>query len=58
MLHYGTPSTSIFGILVLLGVAGALEDKFFNIKPAVKVLCFSLPHGRARQELVIRFKEW
>ena len=32
--------------------------RFFNIKPAVKVLCFSIPRGRARQELIILFKEW
>lgn len=32
--------------------------RFFHIKPAVKVLCFSIPRGRARQELVLLFKEW
>lgn len=32
--------------------------RFFNIKPAVKALCFSIPRGRARQELVLLFKEW
>ncbi|KAK4548136.1 hypothetical protein LTR36_010005 [Oleoguttula mirabilis] len=32
--------------------------RFFHIKPAVKVICFSIPRGRARQELVILFKEW
>ncbi|KAK5115405.1 hypothetical protein LTR85_009865 [Meristemomyces frigidus] len=32
--------------------------RFFHIKPAVKVLCFAIPRGRARQELVILFKEW
>lgn len=32
--------------------------RFFNIKPAVQVLCFSIPRGRARQELVMLFKEW
>jgi serine/threonine-protein kinase HSL1, negative regulator of Swe1 kinase len=32
--------------------------RFFNIKPAVKILCFSIPRGRARQELVILFREW
>ncbi|KAI6968353.1 Pkinase-domain-containing protein [Hortaea werneckii] len=32
--------------------------RFFHLKPAVKVLCFSIPRGRARQELVLLFKEW
>ncbi|KAK4948967.1 serine/threonine-protein kinase gin4 [Elasticomyces elasticus] len=32
--------------------------RFFNIKPLVKPLCFSIPRGRARQELVILFREW
>lgn len=32
--------------------------RFFNIKPAVQILCFNLPRGQARQELVILLKEW
>lgn len=32
--------------------------RFFHIKPAVKVFCFSIPRGRARQELVILLREW
>lgn len=32
--------------------------RFFNIKPAVEILCFGIPRGRARQELVILLKEW
>lgn len=32
--------------------------RFFNIKPVVEVICFSIPRGRARQELVVLFKEW
>ena len=32
--------------------------RFFNLKPATKVLCFSLPRGRARQELYILLREW
>jgi len=32
--------------------------RFFNIKPAIKVVCFAIPRGRARQELVILFREW
>ncbi|KAF7187403.1 putative serine/threonine-protein kinase HSL1 [Pseudocercospora fuligena] len=32
--------------------------RFFNIKPVVDVLCFTIPRGRARQELVVLFKEW
>ncbi|KAK5175316.1 serine/threonine-protein kinase gin4 [Saxophila tyrrhenica] len=32
--------------------------RFFHIKPAVKVVCFSIPRGRARQELVILLREW
>ncbi|EMC94698.1 hypothetical protein BAUCODRAFT_558349 [Baudoinia panamericana UAMH 10762] len=33
-------------------------SRFFNLKPAAKILCFSIPRGRARQELVILFREW
>lgn len=32
--------------------------RFFHLKPAAKVLCFSIPRGRARQELVILLQEW
>ncbi|EME48825.1 hypothetical protein DOTSEDRAFT_162654 [Dothistroma septosporum NZE10] len=32
--------------------------RFFNIKPAVHILCFTLPRGKARQELVLLLKEW
>lgn len=32
--------------------------RFFNIKPAVHILCFNLPRGKARGELVILLKEW
>ncbi|KAK1024600.1 serine/threonine-protein kinase gin4, partial [Friedmanniomyces endolithicus] len=32
--------------------------RFFHIKPLVKPLCFSIPRGRARQELVILLREW
>ncbi len=32
--------------------------RFFHIKPASKVVCFSIPRGRARQELVILLREW
>lgn len=32
--------------------------RFLNIKPASKLLCFSIPRGRARQELVLLLKEW
>ena len=32
--------------------------RFFNIKPATKILCFSIPRGRARQELVLCLREW
>lgn len=32
--------------------------RFLNIKPASRPLCFSIPRGRARQELVILLKEW
>ena len=32
--------------------------RFFHIKPAVKILCFSIPRGRARQELIILLREW
>lgn len=32
--------------------------RFFKIKPAVHILCFNIPRGRARQELVILLKEW
>jgi serine/threonine-protein kinase HSL1 (negative regulator of Swe1 kinase) len=33
-------------------------SRFLNIKPASKLLCFSIPRGRARQELVSLLKEW
>jgi hypothetical protein len=32
--------------------------RFLNIKPAHKLLCFSIPRGRARQELVLLLKAW
>lgn len=32
--------------------------RFLNIKPASKLLCFSIPRGRARQEIVLLLKEW
>lgn len=32
--------------------------RFFHIKPAAKIICFSIPRGRARQELVLLLKEW
>ncbi|QIX01190.1 hypothetical protein AMS68_006707 [Peltaster fructicola] len=32
--------------------------RFLNIKPAQKLLCFSIPRSRARQELIILLKEW
>jgi serine/threonine-protein kinase HSL1 (negative regulator of Swe1 kinase) len=33
-------------------------SRFLNIKPATKLLCFSIPRGRARTELVLLLKEW
>ncbi|KAK4508136.1 hypothetical protein PRZ48_001874 [Zasmidium cellare] len=32
--------------------------RFFNIKPAVEILCFNIPRGKARKELVILLTEW
>ncbi|KAK3671517.1 serine/threonine-protein kinase gin4 [Recurvomyces mirabilis] len=32
--------------------------RFFNIKPIAKVICFSIPRGRARQELVLLLRAW
>lgn len=32
--------------------------RFLHIKPASKLVCFTLPRGRARQELVILLREW
>jgi hypothetical protein len=32
--------------------------RFFNIKPASQIICFSINRGRARQELALLFKEW
>lgn len=32
--------------------------RFLNIKPASKLVCFSIPRGRARQEIVLLLKEW
>jgi serine/threonine protein kinase len=32
--------------------------RFFNIKPASQIICFSINRSRARQELAILLKEW
>lgn len=32
--------------------------RFFHIKPASKIICFSVPRGRARTELIILLREW
>lgn len=32
--------------------------KLFNVKPAAKVICFSVSDRRARQEIVTILKEW
>ena len=32
--------------------------RFFHIKPASKILCFSIPRGRARKELTRLLREW
>jgi hypothetical protein len=32
--------------------------RFFHLKPATKILCFSIPRGRARKELVILLQAW
>lgn len=32
--------------------------KLFNVKPASKVICFSVSDRRARQEIVTILKEW
>lgn len=32
--------------------------RFFHVKPAVQSLCFTIPRGRARQELVLLLREW
>lgn len=32
--------------------------RFFHIKPASKIICFSIPRGRARTELIILLREW
>ncbi|KAF2212144.1 hypothetical protein CERZMDRAFT_111924 [Cercospora zeae-maydis SCOH1-5] len=41
-----------------LGPARSWFARFFNIKPASHILCFELHRGKARQELVLLFKEW
>ncbi|GIZ39487.1 hypothetical protein CKM354_000286900 [Cercospora kikuchii] len=41
-----------------LGPARSWFARFFNIKPATHILCFELHRGKARQELVLLFKEW
>ncbi|KAK5115137.1 hypothetical protein LTR62_001834 [Meristemomyces frigidus] len=46
----GAPATS--------GEERSWFARFFNIKPMTKVLCFSIPRGRARQELVLLLREW
>lgn len=32
--------------------------RFFHLKPAIKILCFSIPRGRARKELVNLLQAW
>ena len=32
--------------------------RFFHLKPATRIICFSIPRGKARQELVILLREW
>ena len=32
--------------------------RFFNLQPTTRIVCFSIPRGRARQELIILLQEW
>ncbi|KAK6432938.1 serine/threonine-protein kinase gin4, partial [Oleoguttula sp. CCFEE 5521] len=52
-----SPSPSIAGPTTS-GPERSWFARFLNIKPASDLLCFSIPRGRARQELVLLLKEW
>ncbi|KAK6420689.1 serine/threonine-protein kinase gin4, partial [Oleoguttula sp. CCFEE 5521] len=52
-----SPSPSIAGPTTS-GPERSWFARFLNIKPATDLLCFSIPRGRARQELVLLLKEW
>jgi len=53
-----SPAPSISGPTTSSGPERSWFARFLNIKPASKILCFSIPRGRARQELVLLLKEW
>lgn len=60
-LFSSTPSPSLDSPVVHASNSGPERSwfaRFLNIKPASKLLCFSIPRGRARQELVLLLKEW
>lgn len=53
-----SPAPSISGPTASSGPERSWFARFLNIKPASKILCFSIPRGRTRQELVLLLKEW
>jgi serine/threonine-protein kinase HSL1 (negative regulator of Swe1 kinase) len=60
-LFSASPSTSLESAVNPTSSSGPERSwfaRFLNIKPASKLLCFAIPRGRARQELVLLLKEW
>jgi hypothetical protein len=56
-----SPSPSLAGPTAANSSSGPERSwfaRFLHIKPASKLVCFAIPRGRARQELVLLFKEW
>jgi serine/threonine-protein kinase HSL1 (negative regulator of Swe1 kinase) len=56
-----SPSPSLAGPTAANSSSGPERSwfaRFLHIKPASKLVCFTIPRGRARQELVILLKEW
>jgi serine/threonine-protein kinase HSL1 (negative regulator of Swe1 kinase) len=56
-----SPSPSLTGPTAANSSSGPERSwfsRFLHIKPASKLVCFTIPRGRARQELVVLLKEW
>nr|POE66256.1 mitosis inducer protein kinase cdr2 [Quercus suber] len=53
-----SPSPSSNDDPPVIGTERSWFARFFHVKPAVQSLCFSIPRGRARQELVLLLREW
>nr|POE79614.1 putative serine/threonine-protein kinase hsl1 [Quercus suber] len=53
-----SPSPSSNDDPPVIGTERSWFARFFHVNPAVQSLCFSIPRGRARQELVLLLREW